>query len=191
MGQAFQGSRQAARAGLGAAIFVLFVGIITGLGWWIFYTNNFTPRHFSLPAEEALTRPQYKNLPWLDSYGAALGVANQTHHAVLLYFSGSAWCEWCTRLENEVFAATEFAAYAEKNLVLVNFDFPRIPLEDSPATDSQRALAARFGVNGFPAVVLLDESGHFLGKLGYREGGVAEYLSQIQKLLPAAGHTLR
>ncbi|HAN41599.1 MAG TPA: thioredoxin, partial [Candidatus Cloacimonas sp.] len=62
---------------------------------------------------------------WLTDYDQAMTVAKESDLPVLINFSGSDWCIWCQKLEEEVFDKEEFKAYAEENLVLLNLDFPR------------------------------------------------------------------
>ena len=43
---------------------------------------------------------------------------------VLMDFAGSDWCGWCIKFRKEVLDTDEFKAYAAKNVVLVEMDFP-------------------------------------------------------------------
>jgi len=62
---------------------------------------------------------------WLTDLPQAQAQAKVENKTVLLDFTGSDWCPWCIRLKNEVFSQPEFIAYANKNTVLVEVDFPR------------------------------------------------------------------
>ena len=62
---------------------------------------------------------------WGDDYKAALAAAAKDNRNVLLDFTGSDWCGWCIRLKRETFDKPEFKAYADKNLELVEIDFPQ------------------------------------------------------------------
>ena len=54
------------------------------------------------------------NLPWKENLDEALKTAQLENKTVLVNFTGSDWCVWCKRLNEEVFSKPEFAEYAEK-----------------------------------------------------------------------------
>ncbi|HEY0368963.1 MAG TPA: thioredoxin family protein, partial [Chthoniobacterales bacterium] len=62
---------------------------------------------------------------WLTDLKEAQEQAKSGNKLLLLDFTGSDWCGWCIKLDREVFSKPEFKAYAEKNLVLLELDFPR------------------------------------------------------------------
>src|SRR6266581_5344317 len=62
---------------------------------------------------------------WLTDVPAAQEQAAAENKLVLLNFTGSDWCGWCMKLKAEVFSQPEFEDYANKNLVLVEIDFPK------------------------------------------------------------------
>ena len=97
---------------------------------------------------------------------------------LLLNFTGSDWCGWCHKLEGEVFAKPEFKAYAAKHWVLVYLDFP----QDKPVRDAAQneKLQQRFGVEGYPTIVLLDGDEAQIGETGYEEGGAAKYVEHLE-----------
>ena len=61
-------------------------------------------------------------------------------------------------------------------------DFPRQnPL--SPEVKKQNAeLAEKFGIQGFPTIVVLNGDGKQVGELGYQPGGAPAFVQQLQKL---------
>jgi len=119
-------------------------------------------------------------LSWYDNVDEALKIAQKENKTVLLNFTGSDWCIWCKRLNDEVFSKDEFAEYAEKNLVLVKIDFPR-EKEQTPETKFyNQQLAAQYQVEGYPTIILLRKDGSELGVTGYLEGGAANYVQHLQ-----------
>ena len=50
---------------------------------------------------------------WVADYDAALALAQETNKDILVDFTGSDWCGWCIRLDNEVFSNDAFKAYAD------------------------------------------------------------------------------
>lgn len=120
------------------------------------------------------------NLPWKENLDEALKTAQLENKTVLVNFTGSDWCIWCKRLNDEVFSKDEFAEYADKNLVLVKIDFPR-EKEQTPETKLyNQQLAAQYKIEGYPTIVLLRKDGSELGVTGYLEGGAANYVQHLK-----------
>jgi protein disulfide-isomerase len=125
-------------------------------------------------------------LNWNTDLNKALTLAKKENKVVLIDFTGSDWCRWCKRLNDEVFSKEEFEKFANKNLVLVKVDFPRY-IEQSNATKYyNQKLANMFGVKGFPTVILLDKDGRGILKTGYVRGGVDNYIQQLKQYIPGA-----
>ena len=122
-------------------------------------------------------------LVWSTDYQAALKEAAAAHKPVLLDFTGSDWCIWCHRLHDEVFAQAPFETYARENLVLVEVDFPRQhPLPDKVKEQNDK-LAAKFGIDGYPTVVMVDPEGTELGRTGYMEGGAKTFVRELKRFV--------
>ncbi len=68
---------------------------------------------------------QAQELVWQTNINKAMEISNKTKKPMLLFFTGSDWCGWCIRLQKEVLKTPEFAAWANKNVVLVELDYPR------------------------------------------------------------------
>lgn len=120
---------------------------------------------------------------WHTNYTAAQAQAAAEKKLLLVNFSGSDWCGWCIKLQKEVFQKKEFIDYARSNLVLLTVDFPkRKPLPASQSSANQ-ALAARFKVEGFPTLLVLNEDGTRLGTLGFAEGGPKSFIKELEKII--------
>lgn len=118
---------------------------------------------------------------WLDNYDEALAEAKAGHKIVLMNFTGSDWCPWCIRLDREVFSQPAFQSYAAKNLVLLEVDFPQGKTLPPEVKKQNEDLAARYKVEGFPTVILLDAEGKQLGEpLGYMEGGAEAFIAAVE-----------
>ncbi len=123
------------------------------------------------------------DLNWQDNLETALQKAKQENKAVLVNFTGSDWCIWCKRLTEEVFAKDEFENYANDNLILVRLDFPR-DIEQSTETKMyNNNLAQRFGVQGFPTILLFSPTGKLVLTTGYQPGGPANYVNHLKSYL--------
>jgi len=103
---------------------------------------------------------------------------------VFLFFTGSDWCGWCKRLEEEILTTSEFKNYAKEKLILVKLDFPR-QIEQSEALQNQnRTLAGQYGIKGYPTVIVLDPAGRAVKQLGYQEGGPGPFVSALRAVEP-------
>jgi thioredoxin-related protein len=115
---------------------------------------------------------------WGDNYKEALATAAKENKKVLLDFTGSDWCGWCIRLKKETFDQPEFKNYADKNLILVEVDFPNgktLPPEVKKQND---ALQEQYHIEGFPTLILLDPQGKVINKnVGYLPGGPKGFIS--------------
>jgi len=123
------------------------------------------------------------NLNWTINLEKAIETAKAENKAVLVNFTGSDWCKWCFKLSDEVFSQDEFKEYADANLILVKVDFPRnIPQSDQTKAYNQ-SLAQKFGVQGFPTIIIINDQGKPVAKTGYQEGGAQNYINHIKSFL--------
>ncbi len=123
------------------------------------------------------------NLTWEENLETALQKAKQQNKAVLVNFTGSDWCIWCKRLSDEVFSKSEFEDFAKENLILVKLDFPR-DIEQSAETKMyNNNLAQRFGIQGFPTILLFNSSGQLVLTTGYQPGGPINYINHLKSYL--------
>ena len=123
------------------------------------------------------------NLNWETNLETALQQAKQENKAVLVNFTGSDWCIWCQRLSNEVFSKNEFEKFADDNLILVKVDFPRNIEQSAETKMYNNQLAQRFGIEGFPTVLLFNSQGRLVLRTGYQEGGPEAYVNSLKSYL--------
>lgn len=133
---------------------------------------------------------QAQEIAWETNLDKAAKVAIKTKKPLLLFFTGSDWCGWCIRLQNEVLKTPEFADWAKKNVVLVELDYPR-KTPQTPEIQSQNSqLQQMFAVQGYPTVwfanpamkdgkVNLDK----LGSTGYVAGGPKNWVDTANQIL--------
>jgi thioredoxin-related protein len=119
---------------------------------------------------------------WLTDLDEGMKVAKAEKKAILVDFTGSDWCGWCIRLKKEVFDQKEFAA-ATKDFVLVELDYPQKKKQPAEEKAKNKALAEKFGIEGFPTIMLLDANGEPFAQTGYLAGGPAKYLPHLAELL--------
>lgn len=129
------------------------------------------------------TAPLAAAADWQTDYAKALDTAKRENKRIFLDFTGSDWCGPCIQLKKQVFSRPEFINYAEKNLVLVEVDYPQRK-EQSPALVKQNErLAKQYGIEekGFPTLVLLDPSGKVVRELsGYDGETTADIIAWIE-----------
>ena len=119
---------------------------------------------------------------WLTNYEQAQKEAQSKNRLLLMDFTGSDWCGWCIMLDKEVFSKPEFKEYASKNLVLLELDFPRMKRMPAETAKQNEQLLMKYGIQGFPTVVVFDSSGKPLGALGYTAGGPQAFIEQLERL---------
>jgi thioredoxin-related protein len=124
------------------------------------------------------------DLTWQTSLPQATAQAKTDHKLVLIDFTGSDWCPWCIKLKKEVFSQPEFTAYAQKNLILVEVDFPRRTSQPETLKKTNQALLEKYGIKGLPTVIVLNSQGDKVGELGYQEGGPKAFIAKLEPLKP-------
>lgn len=122
-------------------------------------------------------------LKWTDNFPDASKQAAAEGKYMLLNFSGSDWCGWCIRLDKEVFSQPEFQSYAAENLVSVELDFPRKKALSPGVVQQNEQLQAKFGVRGFPTILVLSPSGQLVQQTGYRPGGAEAYVEHLKQII--------
>ena len=123
------------------------------------------------------------NLSWNGNLEKAIEQAKEENKAVLVNFTGSDWCIWCKRLSAEVFQQKEFEAYAKDNLVLVMLDFPKDIQQSQQTKEYNNKLAQKYGIQGFPTILLIDGQGKLVAQTGYQPGGAAKYVEHLKSYL--------
>jgi thioredoxin-related protein len=128
---------------------------------------------------------------WLTDFNRAKAEAVTSGKYVLINFSGSDWCGPCIRLHKEIFESESFMNYAQKNLVLVNADFPRLKKHQLSGEQQKlnEALADQYNPQGhFPYTVLVDAGGKVVKAWdGYPNETPDRFLSDINTVT-SAGH---
>ncbi len=123
---------------------------------------------------------------WTQDFDAAKATAAKDKKDLLIDFTGSDWCGWCIKLNDEVFSKDAFKNAAPKDFVLVELDFPRKPentAKQSAETKARNeALSEQFGIEGFPTIILADAAGRPYAKTGYQAGGAEKYVAHLAEL---------
>ena len=117
---------------------------------------------------------------WGDDYKAAIAAASKDNRNVLLDFTGSDWCGWCIKLKKETFDQPAFKEYADKNLVLVEIDFPQVKTQNPEVKAQNNSLQQQYQVQGFPTLVLISPEGKVIKQQsGYIPGGPKGFIDWL------------
>jgi thioredoxin-related protein len=119
---------------------------------------------------------------WYTDMDTAQAKALQENKIIVLVFQGSDWCAPCMKLEKEIFSTSEFLAYADKNYVMLQADFPR-KRKNKLAKEQKKKnaiLFEKYNTNGiFPFVVVLDSAKKILKKAGYKKMLPSKYIDYL------------
>lgn len=119
------------------------------------------------------------HLVWHTDIAKANEVSQATNKPIFAFFTGSDWCGWCKKLEKDVFSKQAFIQWAEKNVVLLELDFPRHKTLSPELMQQNQGLQQAFQVRGYPTIWLFflskSKDGSMrdispLGTLGYPQG---------------------
>lgn len=122
---------------------------------------------------------------WQTDYEQALATAKAGNKCVLLDFTGSDWCGPCIQMNKVVFSKAAFLNYSEKNLILIEVDYPQRKKLPEKVTKQNEHLMHQYGIDnsGFPTVILLNPDGKILGQLeGYGGERPADIIAWVEKL---------
>lgn len=131
-----------------------------------------------------------EKLTWHTDVNKAFDLAIKENKKVMLFFTGSDWCGWCIKLQNEVFRTSDFVKWSD-DVVLVELDFPRRTPQDETIKAQNRQLQGIFKVRGYPAVHFVKPEKmpdgkmnlNSLGKTGYVRGGAKKWLAVANSIV--------
>jgi thioredoxin-related protein len=137
----------------------------------------------SLQAQEELT--------WHTDLTKATDISIKENKPLFLFFTGSDWCGWCIRLQNEVFKTPEFISWAKKNVVLVELDFPKRKEQAEGIKIQNAQLQQQLQVRGYPTVWFVSASKtaeakvnlNALGNTGYVAGGPQVWIDVANQII--------
>jgi thioredoxin-related protein len=131
-----------------------------------------------------------QELKWYTDVREAITVSNKENKPMLMFFTGSDWCGWCIRLQNEVLKTPEFTKWASQNVVLVELDYPRRTAQTPEIKSQNNELQQAFGIQGFPTIYFTsaeskDGKVNFkgLGQTGYVAGGPSAWLAVAEGIV--------
>lgn len=121
---------------------------------------------------------------WSVDFAAAKKEAVESKKDLLIDFTGSDWCGWCIKLDEEVFSKEPFKAGVKDKFVLVEVDYPKDKSKLSAETNQQNeGLIKTYAIEGrFPTILLCDETGKPFAATGYQPGGADPYVKHLDEL---------
>lgn len=120
---------------------------------------------------------------WISDFAAAKKKAAAEKKDLLVDFTGSDWCSWCIKLNDEVFKHDAFKKGVADKYVLVEIDYPKDSSKMSEETKKQNEeLKETYSIQGYPTIMLMDAQGRPFAQTGYEAGGPENYLTHLETL---------
>ncbi len=121
---------------------------------------------------------------WITNFDEAKKTAKEENKKIIMSFQGSDWCAPCIKLEKEYFSDSEFVTYSKAHFVMLKVDFPRRKKNrlSKEQQKNNNNLAEKYNQQGnFPLVVVLNDNGKLVGKMGYDDKiTVFEFIQKIE-----------
>lgn len=122
------------------------------------------------PESPAAPGTRTDEVAFLSNSEEALRLARDQKKLVMLDLYTD-WCTWCKKLDEDVYPKPEVVEAVRQSFV---------PLKLNPETTEQGAsLMKKFGVDGFPTILILDGEGNLVHRIvGYREA--PEFVKELE-----------
>lgn len=115
---------------------------------------------------------------WGKSLKSALKQSEETGLPVAILFTGTSWCGYCIKLEQEILSKKEFKQGMDGVAIGVKIEF-------ASADFSKSKEAKEYKISGVPAIIVVDADGKQLGRTGYVSGwSPANYIDFFKKYAP-------
>src|SRR4051794_6621515 len=88
-------------------------------------------------------------LVWQTDLMKADALSKSTGKPIFAFFTGSDWCGWCHKLQNDVFSKQSFIDWAQKNVILLELDFPRKKQLPQEQAQQNMSMQQALQVQGF------------------------------------------
>lgn len=122
---------------------------------------------------------------WVQTLEQAVAESESSGKPIMFVFSGSDWCSYCQRLEQEVLQTPEFESWASQNVIKVMVDFPRYHHLSADVARQNEDLRNHFAaqLRGYPTVLLVQADGSVLGRSGFVAGGPIPWIMKTEPIL--------
>ena len=163
---------------------IILLAVVTMFSSCAKKENNAKPAKTDIkPLVKKSVSHESNNINWFYNLEKSQIEAKKTGKNIFIHFTGSDWCKWCIKLNDEVYAKTEFSEYAEQNLVMVKFDFPQSAPQSQEVKEYNQQMLKKFGVQGFPTVFVLDADLKLAGRTGYAAGGPVNSVNNLKSMI--------
>lgn len=134
--------------------------------------------------QAAEQRSSKGGISWQTNYQEALNQSKSDGRPVLLFFTGSDWCSWCHKLEDEVLNTSDFAQTVGDSFIFVKIDFPLYSQQDAQVKAQNKLIQQKYNVRSFPSIIIVDgKQDKQMGSTGYRPGGGKQYGNHLLKIV--------
>ena len=120
---------------------------------------------------------------WTTSVKEAVIASKKTGRPIVADFTGSDWCGWCVRLNREVFDQGDFKKWAQRNVILLELDYPKRKEQSASLKRQNQLMRQRYRVSGYPTILILGADGKLLQKTGYKAGGPKVWVGNIKEVV--------
>lgn len=162
----------------------------------LFGISTMTLSAQSAAASKAVPEKYIPTEGWHSLLEEAYKESKKTGKPIMANFTGKKWCGWCKRLTASVFDKQDFKTWSDKNVVLLELDYPRRSPMPLDVREQNANMQRAFQVRGFPTVWVFDidkdENGQWeisaLGKTGYKKT-VKEFTEGVDQMIAKRGGT--
>lgn len=121
---------------------------------------------------------EFERANWETNPSRALSKAKVLKRPLVVLFTGLGWNNNADLLNREVLQTKTFNEFANQHLILSFLDYPE---NITRAPDSMRAMKKKYGVHGYPTLLLLDANGKIVYReSGYRPGRARDYFNALR-----------
>jgi thiol:disulfide interchange protein len=96
----------------------------------------------------------------------------------VILFTGTEWCPACTHLDSSVIATKEWADFQRAEVAFQKVD---VPADRSRLKEGDQLLISKYGVSGYPTMVVLDAKGKELSRQVGSGAPVENYKDWIRR----------
>ena len=115
---------------------------------------------------------------WTKNYSDAVELSQNTSKPILILFTGTNWCPACMKLEREVIRNSEFIQGVGEKFIFLKAEFPDYS-ESGMVNSPYKPLFARYKVDVFPTIVVVDALGEKLFTVNYQKAGPQAYVHEL------------
>lgn len=120
---------------------------------------------------------------WLSDFAAAQKIAEEKKKPILMAFLGPNWCAFSDQLESEILSSKEFLKNLGETFVLLEVDIPQNFDLQTQDNLTSIELKEKYHVDECPSIVLVEPTGHLIGKLNYLPLESKDFANYIKEMV--------